>query len=656
MNLFDLYAKIAFDDGEYTSGVKRAQKNTSGLTQAFGETSKEVQTLRNKVGVLSSQYKEAEKNVEDITKRFNESAQKTGLASKETQELAQQLEEAEKKAREARSKLQQYNISLDDVATKSEKSGSSLKKFASTLGSGIKSAATVAAGAISVATTAIAALGKIAFDYNSEIESYTTNFEVMLGDAGKAAQMVSDLEKMGANTPFEMSDLASATQTLLAFNVAGDKTKGVLTKLGDISLGNTQKLESLTRAYGKMNASQKVTLEDINMMIDAGYNPLINIQDATGESMEQLYERISKGEVAFSEIEQAIDSATGAGGMYENGMQKASQTTQGLISTLKDNAQALVGKVFKPITDGLKNILLPGAIDAIQMLSDAYEEKGVEGMIDAAGEIVGAAVGELANNAPDLIESGVSLIDSLLGGIEKNLPAITKGAGDTFFTFVSGVASQIPNLFSLASDLVTNFGQYIIDNPDKVVESAGSILASFATGIVELLSDLSQTAVDVVIALGEYLVDHAGDIATGAIAVGEKIVYGIWDGIVGIWDSVINIPGLLEGMEFGMSVANGTYTGPSMTVNRHGGRGGSFAAASVHGSFAEGLSYVPFDGFIAELHKGERVLTAKEAKQYGGSKYIENMQVVINGIAYESMRELAQEVAVEFQNIVDERG
>lgn len=34
------------------------------------------------------------------------------------------------------------------------------------------------------------------------------------------------------------------------------------------------------------------------------------------------------------------------------------------------------------------------------------------------------------------------------------------------------------------------------------------------------------------------------------------------------------------------------------------------------GSHAGGLNYVPFDGYVAELHKGERVLTASEARAY----------------------------------------
>ena len=43
------------------------------------------------------------------------------------------------------------------------------------------------------------------------------------------------------------------------------------------------------------------------------------------------------------------------------------------------------------------------------------------------------------------------------------------------------------------------------------------------------------------------------------------------------------------------------------------------AKATINGSHANGLNYVPFDGYIAELHKGERVLTKDENESIFGS-------------------------------------
>ena len=146
--------------------------------------------------------------------------------------------------------------------------GSAMRTGVSAIGKGVGVAVKGITAATAAAGTAIAALGAIGLNYNSQMETYATNFEVMLGSQEAAAKKVEELKTMAAKTPFEMADLAKGTQTLLAFNVASEDSTDVLTKLGDISLGNSNKLDSLTRAYGKMNAAQKVTLEDINMMID----------------------------------------------------------------------------------------------------------------------------------------------------------------------------------------------------------------------------------------------------------------------------------------------------------------------------------------------------------------------------------------------------
>ena len=222
---------------------------------------------------------------------------------------------------------------------------------------------TVAAGNMiaDFAKKAASELGKVVqsgVDYNASMESYLTNFKVMLGNEELAAAKISELRKMAASTPFALSDLTEGTQTLLQFGVAADDTTGVLQQLGDISLGNADKLQTLVRAYGKMSSAQKVTLENVNMMIDAGFNPLNQICDATGESMSDLYKRISDGRVSFEELQYAVKAATSEGGQFYNGMLEASQTFSGRMSTLKDNVAALTGELTSGLFAALGDLVV----------------------------------------------------------------------------------------------------------------------------------------------------------------------------------------------------------------------------------------------------------------------------------------------------------
>lgn len=222
---------------------------------------------------------------------------------------------------------------------------------------------TVAAGQLIAdfakkAASSLKSVVKSGLDYNAQMESYLTNFKVMLGNEQLAAEKLEEIRRMAASTPFSLSDLTEGTQTLLQFGIAADDTTGVLKQLGDISLGNADKLQTLVRAYGKMSSAQKVTLENVNMMIDAGFNPLNQICDATGESMSALYKRISDGKVSFNELEAAVAAATSEGGQFYNGMLEASQTFNGRLSTLKDNVAALTGELTSGLFSALGDILV----------------------------------------------------------------------------------------------------------------------------------------------------------------------------------------------------------------------------------------------------------------------------------------------------------
>ena len=241
------------------------------------------------------------------------------------------------------------------------------------------------------AASALESVVKSGISYNAGMESYLTNFKVMLGDEQLAAEKLEEIRKMAASTPFTLSDLTDGTQTLLQFGIAADDTTGVLKQLGDISLGNADKLQTLVRAYGKMSSAQKVTLENVNMMIDAGFNPLNQICATTGESMSDLYKRISDGKVGFDELAAAVNAATSEGGQFYNGMLEASQTVNGRLSTLQDNTSALVGKLTDDLFTAFGDIIGKGNELVVTFLDDDEKMRQLKETIGIATAVVAAA-------------------------------------------------------------------------------------------------------------------------------------------------------------------------------------------------------------------------------------------------------------------------
>lgn len=274
--------------------------------------------------------------------------------------------------------------SAQKAAQNFEKVMSTVGKKVSDIGQKMQDAGSKLTGV----TTAFAGVAAIGVKYNASMETYSTSFETMTGSAEKAAEIMQQLQKIGAETPFEFEDLAKTTNTLMQFGFTADEAIESMQMLGDISQGSAQKMDSITRAFGKMSSSGKVSLEDINMMIDAGFNPLQEISQTTGESMADLYARISDGAMSVDEITASMQRATSEGGMYFQSMDKQSQTFSGQLSTLSDNAQSFLGNITSGIFEKLAQDILPKVNEAVSLLNDAFEAEGMSGVLSVIQSIV----------------------------------------------------------------------------------------------------------------------------------------------------------------------------------------------------------------------------------------------------------------------------
>lgn len=516
MNLFELSAKISMDTKDYEKAMKNAVSNSKSLKENFSRLEEQSETNTNKIKVLASQYESAKSKVADLTSEFNKAVREEGAAAEKTQELAKELAYAEKEADD-------FKNEMDSLSQKAKNTGDSVESLSDKLKNGLSTAAKVATGILATVASGVAALGKIGLEYNAQIESYTTDFEVMMGDAEAAARKVEELKEMGAKTPFELSDLASATKTLLAFNVSADDSTGVLRQLGDISLGNVQKLDSLTRAYGKMNASQKVTLEDINMMIDAGFNPLLIVAENTGETMEQVYGRISKGGVSFDEITAAIGQATSAGGQFYQGMEKASQTTQGLISTLKDAAQSKIGELFSDIS-GKINELLPNVISFVENIDTDGIVTGVENLMQTFNDLLPVITGVTAATVAYKAATSIA-------GVIDALRKATEGQ-----TIAQAALNAVMNAnpFVLVATLIAAVGTALVTlymtNEDfrNKVNAAWSTVKDTISNVVSALKTFFTTTLPNAI---DTAVDWLENLPDKFREVGANLLTGLWNGI-----------------------------------------------------------------------------------------------------------------------------
>lgn len=398
-------------------------------------------------------------------------------------------------------------------------------------------------------------------EYNQAMEGYVTNFTTMLGGSSEAANgMVGSLQKLASATSLAMSDLAGGAQTLLAFGVASDDVSGTLQRLGDISLGNADKMQSLARAYGKATAQGKLTGETVQMMIDAGWNPLIDICDQTGESMEDVQKRMAAGSISAEELTQAVNHATDAGGKFAGGMEAASKTVAGLTSTLQDNVNAMLGELMQPVSDAMLSTLLPTAIDAVDQLTTAFEDEGIDGFSRVAGSLIASLSAQLVSYAPQAIPAALSFIGALVTGLLSALPDLTGTAIELVGALLLGIADQLPGIITAAmSALLGIVGK--ITSPESImllIQAAMQLMLALARGLIAaipqlidavpgiitnlvesfyaMLPEIIGVGIEIVIALASGLVSNAGHIIAAVPRLVETIVRGFLANVKSYWD------------------------------------------------------------------------------------------------------------------------
>lgn len=422
-----------------------------------------------------------------------------------------------------------------------------VKAFSENIKAGVQTAMKIGAAVAAAGAAVGGYVLKTGIGYNQQMDDYTANMQTLLGGVDKAEAKIKELSDMAAKTPFELPTLADATQTLLAFGVKAEDSTGILKSLGDISLGNASKLETLTRSYGKMSSTGKVTLENVQMMIDAGFNPLNLIAERNHMTMESLYEALSDGKVPFDELTWAIQKATSEGGQFYNGMETASKTLTGRLSTLKENWSAFLALLTKPAYETLRDTVLPSAIDMVDKLTASFNESGLQGVLDTFSDEVGKLGKNIASNITEYFDSDQAKTDlqNATGKIAKLLTGGNIVLSDVT-SFITNILSKINDTF--ADDTVkanlASTGEKLIkgilafeEGKIKTIISGLTVVTNVATGLLQGVSDYFSSEegkaeiTNIISSLGNAIV-NLGQTAINAVPALVSAGAAIYEGIV----------------------------------------------------------------------------------------------------------------------------
>ena len=191
-----------------------------------------------------------------------------------------------------------------------------------------------------------------------EADLQQANITTLLrGDVEKAKVLYAQLSDYGVKTPYDKAGLIEAQKTMMSFGLSSEFAFGKLKNIGDIAMGDAQKMQSLSLAFAQATSAGKLQGQDLMQMINAGFNPLQVISERTGESMAQLKERMSKGGISAQELAQAFEWATDKQGLFYQGAEKAGQTLSGKFNKMMDSITELALKVYEAISPVLSPLV-----------------------------------------------------------------------------------------------------------------------------------------------------------------------------------------------------------------------------------------------------------------------------------------------------------
>ncbi len=198
-----------------------------------------------------------------------------------------------------------------------------------------------------------------------------------------------------------------------------------------------------------------------------------------------------------------------------------------------------------------------------------------------------------------LVAELMPYVQEILEWVIENIPAIKETISSIMAailpiikTVLDFVMTALPPLF----DLIKKLLDWIMPYLEPILDAIGTLLeALFAL----LEGDTDKFA--------EYIVEALSSLGEALFKIGEDVLNAFWDGLKSVWENI-----------------KSWFSGALDWLGIQGQKKQPFALGGVSGSHAAGLPYVPYDGYVAELHKGETVMNAGQSQNM--------VEDIVNGI------------------------
>ena len=381
-------------------------------------------------------------------------------------------------------------------------------------------------------------------------------------------KLYESIMKYGDTTPYDTSVMLGKGMEMLSYGIDKKNVPEFMDIIGNIAMGDANKFSGLSYAISQSMAAGKLNAQDKNQMVGYGFNPLEYVAKNKGISIAEASELMSDGKITSDMLVEALRTATSEGERYHDAVNAMSDTFSGLQGQLES---------------AKKNIEIA--------MGEGYNEARKKGM-EKEIEAYNGDLGEKMKNAYSMVGAyEAEMENQYQQSIINAMQDATKRIEEEGLTGIEAEKVMWEAKTQAEIDY-KNSEEY-----QKKLQAEKSLVAN-------IQSSLSES--------GEYV--KFGQ------AMADQFSKGWQSGRLSNAASDVRAQISKEGVSGYIN---------SIFANAYKGTPGGVSSSRQH---AAGLKRVPYDGYVAELHEGESVLTRVEAdKRSGGSVTIAKLadQIVV---------------------------
>lgn len=282
------------------------------------------------------------------------------------------------------------------------------------------------------------------YETRSYFQDIESSMKVFLGDAEKAADFTQKLKDYAYYNMFEFSDLAQASQQLIAYGNRVEDVIGIIDKLSNIATATKVPLMDMVALYNRAKNLGTVNSDGLASWASRGL-VLTDVLRSMGEQVDGM-------SISFEQLNKALDKVTGEGGMFHGLMEEMMPNLSSSWGQLQDELSSMFNEIGEAMQQPMHD-----AIDLASSLVGNYKEiaETVAGLVVSYGAYRAALVTLNALKASSImITKGWTVAEiaqfKAMGLVEKAQKALNATLLKNPYTLAAaGVAAVAFGLYKL---------------------------------------------------------------------------------------------------------------------------------------------------------------------------------------------------------------